>query len=364
MQVTFIPPEEVNSDLGIVNSARVSLNKKSAYTIVSNTDTNYPENYQYTKQYYLREEDKRLLKYLATHNHWTPFAHASATFGIHWQTLEEELNWYKNRNQAGFSRLTLKSSYRDCEYDLITGSLIGWVKNSSYLPIFLRDFILYRLSQVYPESIKVLVETEPDPFNYGYNAELVSFTRLKLNKYYSILPVTLLVKVPIAVARQIRTSQVGFSYSDYYVEGESFVYNEVSRRYVNDEPEFYRVEKWRVRDVTSVKQGSTGLASEAINTDFSYFQEDTLGIANISYEEAKKSSVAPEQARFLLPQSMYTEFYMTGTLDRWAQFLELRLQKDVQEETRIVAKMIQDCIRGQYPDWADRLVEARPESVK
>ena len=66
-----------------------------------------------------------------------------------------------------------------------------------------------------------------------------------------------------------------------------------------------------------------------------------------------KDAVAPEQARTLLPQSMYTEFYMTGTLHRWTQWLQLRLQPDVQEETRYIASRVLDVLSKQFTYWSD-----------
>ena len=63
--------------------------------------------------------------------------------------------------------------------------------------------------------------------------------------------------------------------------------------------------------------------------------------------------LAPEQARALLPQSMCTEFYMTGTLHRWAQWLSLRLESHVQEETRYIASRILDELQSQFPLWME-----------
>jgi thymidylate synthase (FAD) len=345
MQVTLIPSNELNSDLGVVNCARVSLAKKH---------TNF------------EDSDTKLLNYLAKHNHWTPFAHPSFYLSVNWSTVielytekeglqnfyEAQLHWYKNRNQAGFQHVEHFDGKR--YYDYIKGSLIGWIKNLKYLPKRLQGFVLYELYKKYPESVKALTDLqEVDPFTYLHSGLNLNEEYLALH-YPEILSVTFLIKVPIAIARQIRTSQVGFSYTDYYVEGESFVYNEVSRRYVNDEPEFYTIDQWRVREGRSIKQGSTGLATE-------YGQQETRrveissiqqGLADYRYLDIK-FHIAPEQLRFLLPQSMYTEFYMTGTLSRWLAWLSLRLAKDTQEETRYAASQVASKLTQAYPRYME-----------
>lgn len=313
MQVNLIPQEEINSDLGVVNAARVSLNKRHNI---------------------FEENDTKLLNYLAVHNHWTPFAHSSMYFCINWPDYNTELDWYKKRNQAGFQHIT------NTEGDFIKGSLIGWIKNIQYLPKKLQGYILYELYSKYPKSVRALTGfQELDPFNYLTGGLVVSPEYIKLN-YPELYTVTLLIKCPIAIARQVRTSQVGFSYSDYYVEGESFVYNEVSRRYVNDEPEFYTVEQWRVREGWNVKQGSTDILRSDCSIGVNLAQDEIYHNAKSYYHTYNSNKIAPEQLRFLLPQSMYTEFYMTGTLSRWVQWLSLRSDEHVQLETRYLAAQV------------------------
>ena len=188
MIVTLV--DSMGSDLSVVNAARVSFSKESNK---------------------FSEKDEKLINYLAKHNHWSPFGHASLQFRI---------------------------------------------------------------------------------------------------------------KAPIFVARQLVKHQVGL------------VWNEVSRRYVDDEPEFFIPDQWRSRPENS-KQGS---GEEIII----YNIESTMQFVKQTYQNLLKANVAPEMARMVLPQNMYTEWYWSGTLMAFARVCNLRCKDDTQFETQHIA----DCI-----DW-------------
>jgi thymidylate synthase (FAD) len=150
--------------------------------------------------------------------------------------------------------------------------------------------------------------------------------------------VTLHMKVPLFVARQIHKHQVGFTV------------NEVSRRYITDEPEFYVPDVWR-KAADNVKQGSSdeaidpdALPSSGRNPDW-YANKAALG----SYKGLLALGVCPEQARMVLPQSMYTEFYMTGSLYGWAQVYLQRSDSHAQKEVQVVAEQIGDLMRPLFP---------------
>ena len=162
--------DKMGSDLTVVNAARVSFAKKSDW------DHSIP----FAEGNVLKDSDARLIKYLAKHNHWSPFAHASLQFRI---------------------------------------------------------------------------------------------------------------KAPIFVARQLVKHQVGL------------VWNEISRRYVDSEPEFYVPKVWRKRPPDSIKQGSD-------ETDtITYGIEGTMMFVTETYNNLLKEGVAPEMARMVLPQNLYTEWY-------------------------------------------------------
>ena len=200
MEITLI--DKMGTDLSVVNAARVSYSK--------------------TKDKF-EDKDEKLIKYLAEHEHWSPFAHASLQFRI---------------------------------------------------------------------------------------------------------------KAPIFVARQLVKHQVGL------------VWNEISRRYVDYEPELYEPKEWRGRPQNS-KQGSDGTVS--IDSNEKHRLDMTMEQCKIIYNSLIGKGIAPEQARMVLPQSMMTEWIWSGTLFGFARVCNLRCAKDTQEETRQVADQIHNICNKEFP---------------
>ena len=200
MEVTLV--DKMGNDLSVVNAARVSYSKQS-------------------KTFTLKDE--KLIKYLAEHEHWSPFAHASMQFRI---------------------------------------------------------------------------------------------------------------KAPIFVARQLVKHQVGL------------VWNEVSRRYVDHAPELYRPDSWRGRPQNS-KQGSDGEVK--LDQTIEYNMETTMQNCLVLYKSLLQKGVAPEQARMVLPQSMMTEWYWSGTLYAFARVCNLRCKPDTQKETQEVANEIDRLTNEAFP---------------
>ena len=200
MEVSLI--DQMGTDLSVVNAARVSYSKESKSFSV---------------------QDERLIKYLAEHEHWSPFAHASMQFRI---------------------------------------------------------------------------------------------------------------KAPIFVARQLVKHQVGL------------VWNEVSRRYVDFPPELYQPDAWRGRPVNS-KQGSDGTVELGRTLDHN--MEMTMQGCLILYNAMIEKGVAPEQARMVLPQSMMTEWYWSGTVYAFARVCNLRCKPDTQKETQEVANEIDKLAGEAFP---------------
>ena len=206
IEVTYV--DHMGDDLSVVNAARVSFGKKSDY--MPRVHMGEPK--------VLQHKDDRLIKYLAKHNHKSPFNHAFATFHV---------------------------------------------------------------------------------------------------------------KAPIFVARQLQ-------------KHEYMPWNEISRRYVDSEPEFYVPDVWRGRSADK-KQGSEGEVKS--NANVFYYNTKALMLYNQQLDEG----VSPEQARMHLPQSMMTEWYWSGTLYAFAKMCGLRLKEDTQAETRIVAEKIEDVMSELYP---------------
>ena len=144
--------------------------------------------------------------------------------------------------------------------------------------------------------------------------------------------ITLHLKMPIFVARQIMKHTTGIEY------------NEVSRRYVDSEPEFYVPDVWR-KKADNVKQGSS---DESVNPQ--YNPAHLYGKILHTYLTAiEEYEVAPEQARMILPQSMYTEVIATGNLYAFANMYIQRTDSHAQKETQDLAKQIGDIIQPLYP---------------
>ena len=197
--------EKLGSDLSVVNAARVSFSKKKDV---------------------FDEKDEKLIKYLADHNHWSPFGHATLQF---------------------------------------------------------------------------------------------------------------LIKAPVFVARQLVKHQVGL------------VWNEVSRRYVDDEPQFYMPFIWRGKPENK-KQGSS-------DKEIEYDISSTIQYVKETYNNLLKEGVAHEMARMVLPQNMMTEWYWTGSLYAFARVCNLRNKEDAQEETRMITQPLSRHIKDHFPISAKYLLD-------
>lgn len=213
----------MGTDLSVVNAARVSFDKESTWELVDGVDWD------------LSKQDSKLIKYLAEHNHWSPFSHTS---------------------------------------------------------------------------------------------------------------ISLRIKAPIFVARQLAKHQVGGAW------------NEVSRRYVDSEPEFF-IPDFRKR-AENKKQGSTDeLIDEQKTLGFELLVENCLE----QYQYLLSIEVCPEQARMILPQNTMTEWIWTGSLYFFSRVCNLRLDSHTQSETREVANMISDIIKPLFPVSWEVLVEQKQASV-
>ena len=163
------------------------------------------------------------------------------------------------------------------------------------------------------------------------------------------------VKAPVFVARQL-------------VKHKFLRWNEISRRYVDSEPEFYLPENWRAK-ANDKKQGSGNTYINEIEfndahdypDDKSYLMdrwfrktsdivaEEVYPYCMRSYKELIDKGVCPEQARMVLPQSTMTEWYWSGSLDAFADMCNLRCAGDTQYETRLVANRICNNMKGLFP---------------
>lgn len=147
------------------------------------------------------------------------------------------------------------------------------------------------------------------------------------------------IKMPIFVAREWYRHQIGFAR------------NEVSRRYVDETPEVYAPKELRARD-PKLKQGSK-MESIDENERVAEAMEVALHSAVESYNALLEANVAPEVARMVLPQSMYTEFIETGSLAAYARLCALRLDPTAQFEIRLYAQAVSELLKEAFPvSWA------------
>jgi len=176
------------------------------------------------------------------------------------------------------------------------------------------------------------------------------------------------IKAPIFVARQL-------------VKHKFLRWNEISRRYVSDTPEFYRPDQWRGKS-DDKKQGSSddtlsnleGIPMYGLTVNKEVYQNRhrkgcrTIGTQHMAnlvnqkayhlYNNMITAGVCPEQARMVLPQSTMTEWYWSGSLDAFADMCILRCKDDTQEETRQVADQISKMMEGLFPvSWDALLME-------
>ena len=213
--------DHMGSDLMIVNAARVSFAKESSWEY---NDSEFAVGH-------LSEKDKRLIKYLAKNNHWTPFAHPQ---------------------------------------------------------------------------------------------------------------ISLHIKAPVFIRTQCFKHKIGF------------VENEISRRYVKDKPEYY-TPFWRNAPTDGAKQGSSGFFKypEELSNKYQNICDDSVEM----YLSLIDDGVAPEQARAVLPQSVYTEWYWTGSLSAFARFYKQRLDNHAQWEIQQYAAAIDKIISYIFPESWRVLIE-------
>jgi thymidylate synthase (FAD) len=191
----------------------------------------------------------------------------------------------------------------------------------------------------------------------GDDDTVVDAARVSFDKYHYMYSDEQNEKLINYLAKHKHYSPFGHCFASFHVKAPVFVraqlvkheylrMNEVSRRYVDTPPEFFIPEVWRGRPVDK-KQGSYGVVENSDN--ISYVIEDHNASSINHYDWLIKKGVAPEQARMVLPQSMYTEWYWSGSLDAFANMYNLRAKPDAQEETRFIATEIGRLMEKQFP---------------
>jgi thymidylate synthase (FAD) len=190
------------------------------------------------------------------------------------------------------------------------------------------------------DSARVSFSKEASNYTEEQNAKLIRY--LATHGHFTPFThpqISIREKVPIFVARQRFKHTVGFSY------------NEVSRRYVDDKPEFYIPDGWRQK-ADNKKQGSME-ELVASNKQMCDLYAELINFVSVTYAAMLEYNVAPELARMVLPQSMYTEYFVTGSLAAFARAYKLRSEEHAQKEIQDLAVEWDKLIRPLFPvSWA------------
>ena len=188
-------------------------------------------------------------------------------------------------------------------------------------------------------SARVSFKTEHIEFDEVRDTRLIKFlAKHKHTSPFGHCFASFHVKAPVFVARQL-------------VKHKFLRWNEVSRRYVNDPPEFY-VPEWR-EAADNKKQGSGGAMGKPERKPVeNKYEQLTKGAAR-TYRRMLELGVCEEQARMVLPLSHMTEWYWSGSLDAFADMCRLRCKEDTQYETRLVADQVSTIMQDLFPvSWA------------
>ena len=204
------------------------------------------------------------------------------------------------------------------------------------------------------DAARVSFSKQADNFTPEENNKLINYLA-KHNHWspFAHTAITLRVQCPISIRTQVMKHQVGFNI------------NEESRRYISDTPELF-IPEFRTKPEGSIKQGSGEVNDvlmvqypESLDTEAFYIsytqellQKEYSRLANESinfYNWLIKSGVAPEQARFILPQGVETNFIWTGNLQSFARFYNQRSDSHAQKEIQDLAHMVSDVIAPLYP---------------
>jgi thymidylate synthase (FAD) len=195
--------------------------------------------------------------------------------------------------------------------------------------------------QTVVDAARVSFAKKADSYTEAQNDKLIQYLA-RHNHWtpFGHAQATFHIEAPIFVARQLVKHQVGL------------VWNEVSRRYVDDKPRFFSPSSWRPRSQDK-KQGSDKHDIIADMRQAWKVYESAIHNISKTYGILLEMGVAPEQARMVLPQSMMTEWYWTGSLAAWSRVCRLRISDDAQAETERIAQDISREMRQLFPvSWA------------
>lgn len=293
----------LSPDLLAVNAARVSFGK-------------YKTEFD--------DKDRKLLHYLAKHNHWSPFSHPRYVCRFIFTPQIVDALLTDKTLSAGISGLRIIDSRPDHRLVEANVSLYGLFRLGGH----------WIIKQTAPECYAALSANKSRILPQGICGTLIQ--EMYVASFPELQSATFHVRAPIDVARQLVKHTQGVSW------------NEISRRYVDFEPEFYMWEEGVRRRADDKKQGSAGEFEDGSHYK-ALLQSNTESCLR-NYRTALECGICPEQARELLPINMMTEWYWTTTIEHWNRILKQRLDSHAQKETQYAASLLREELVRAFPD--------------
>ena len=180
-------------------------------------------------------------------------------------------------------------------------------------------------------AARVSFGTKHEVFNQKKDAKLINF--LARNNHVSPFGhafASFHISAPIFIARQL-------------VKHKFLRWNEISRRYVSNEPKLYEPTTWRGKAFDKKQGSSDTVVIEGVEIRATQAYDISL------YKHLLDMGICEEQARIVLPANLMTEWYWSGSLDAFADMCKLRCTSDTQNETKIIADEISDIMKRLYP---------------
>lgn len=298
----------LDGELGIVNSARIS------YNVWSKT---------------LTEKDKNLIRFLKEHKHGSPFYHSQKMFFIDGFDLSKfdkldiaGLEWYVA--EGGTLYIVRASYFSYCQYK----EYFDKYHTLEYEEVCNEEWLLKR--------------------DDLYKASRIPYLSFRI-------------KAPIFVVRQLETHSVGFAKNEVsgrYVKFDCEFF----------EPDKWRKQskdskQGSLEDEFVEEQGVYRAGSRAMEGSLAFY-DDIISDISQWYNRNKENEMCGEQARMLLPLATYTHFVWTGSLQDYARICYFRLKPDAQLETREVVEQIYKLCKAEYPNTFDRLIELVGDRMK
>jgi flavin-dependent thymidylate synthase len=264
------------------------------------------------------DQIKRLNRFLVFNDHWSPLAHPMVTIITMRLPLHDLV-----QNKPLMAALNIHTTPDGVIY--ITAGLWGFLKLAHFLK---SKELLEMMAEKAPVSVEHFVQhTNIKGYTIGKRLFAWADYTPRCHQWASFE-----IEAPIPIRTQDFKHKVGF------------IDNEVSRRYVSYEPSVHEIAEWRKKP-ESAKQGSGGSLKLPLRLRMLTALSDKLSVA--TYNALIAADVAPEQARFKLPQGMNTKYIRTGTREAFENYFSLRCAADAQFEIQQLATSIREQIQYQ-----------------